>query len=53
MCTQSYDIPKISVKDNEMKDLLKYLYQNELILKENGAIKLIATSTFKNLLKTT
>ncbi|CAF1066861.1 unnamed protein product [Adineta steineri] len=53
MCTQSYDIPTISIKDNEMKDLLKYLYQNELILKENGAIKLIPTSNFKNLLKKT
>ncbi|CAF4375504.1 unnamed protein product, partial [Adineta steineri] len=39
--------------DNQMKDLLKYLYQNEPLLKENGAMKLIPTSNFKNLLKKT
>ncbi|CAF1240271.1 unnamed protein product [Adineta steineri] len=53
MSTQSFDIPTIEIKDNEMKDLLKYLYQNEPLLKENGAIKLIPTSNFKNLLKKT
>ncbi|CAF1346161.1 unnamed protein product [Adineta steineri] len=53
MSTQSSDIPTIEIKDNEMKDLLKYLYKNEPLLKENGAIKLIPTSNFKNLLKKT
>ncbi|CAF1184521.1 unnamed protein product [Adineta steineri] len=53
MSTQSSDIPTIEIKDNDMKDLLKYLYQNESLLKENGAIKLIPTSNFKNLLKKT
>ncbi|CAF3764407.1 unnamed protein product, partial [Adineta steineri] len=33
--------------------LLKYLYQNQPLLKENGAMKLIPTSNFKNLLKKT
>ncbi|CAF1412838.1 unnamed protein product [Adineta steineri] len=51
MSTQSFDIPTIEIKDNEMKDLLKYLYKNESLLKENGAMKLIPTSNFKNLLK--
>ncbi|CAF3840982.1 unnamed protein product [Adineta steineri] len=53
MSTQSSDIPTIEIKDNQMKDLLKYLYQNQLLLKENGAMKLIPTSNFKNLLKKT
>ncbi|CAF1415028.1 unnamed protein product [Adineta steineri] len=53
MSIESYDIPTISIKDNEMNDLLKYLYKNESLLKENGAIKLIPTSNFKNLLKKT
>ncbi|CAF1581062.1 unnamed protein product, partial [Adineta steineri] len=41
MSTQSSDIPTIEIKDNQMKDLLKYLYKNESLLKENGAMKLI------------
>ncbi|CAF1497754.1 unnamed protein product [Adineta steineri] len=53
MSTQSYDIPTLSINDDEIKDLLKYLYKNESLLKENGAIKLIPTSNFKNLLKKT
>ncbi|CAF4395116.1 unnamed protein product [Adineta steineri] len=53
MSTQSSDIPTIEIKDNQMKDLLKYLYQNQPLLKENGAMKLIPTSNFKNLLKKT
>ncbi|CAF1391337.1 unnamed protein product [Adineta steineri] len=53
MSTQSSDIPTIEMKDNQMKDLLKYLYQNQPLLKENGAMKLIPTSNFKNLLKKT
>ncbi|CAF1287532.1 unnamed protein product [Adineta steineri] len=53
MSSQSSEIPTIKIKDNEMKDLLKYLYQNESLLKENGAMKLIPTSNFKNLLKKT
>ncbi|CAF1419359.1 unnamed protein product [Adineta steineri] len=53
MSIESYDVPTISIKDNEMKDLLKYLYKNESLLKGNGAIKLIPTSNFKNLLKKT
>ncbi|CAF4252586.1 unnamed protein product, partial [Adineta steineri] len=53
MSTQSSDIPTIEIKDNQMKDLLKYLYQNQPLLKENGAMKLIPTSSFKNLLKKT
>ncbi|CAF4000479.1 unnamed protein product [Adineta steineri] len=53
MSTQSFDIPTIEIKDNEMKDLLKYLYKNESLLKENGAMKLIPTSNFKNILKKT
>ncbi|CAF1367329.1 unnamed protein product [Adineta steineri] len=53
MSTQIYEIPTISIKDNEMKDLLKYLYKNESLLKDNGAIKLISTSNFKDTLKKT
>ncbi|CAF0811857.1 unnamed protein product [Adineta steineri] len=53
MSIESYDIPTISIKDNELKDLLKYIYKNESLLKENGAIKLIPPKKFKNLLKKT
>ncbi|CAF1320536.1 unnamed protein product [Adineta steineri] len=53
MSIESFDILTIEIKDNEMNDLLEYLYQNESLLKENGAIKLIPTSNFKNLLKKT
>ncbi|CAF1162180.1 unnamed protein product [Adineta steineri] len=53
MSFESFDIPTIEIKDNEMKDLLKYLYKNKSLLKENGAIKLFPTSNFKNLLKKT
>ncbi|CAF0811818.1 unnamed protein product [Adineta steineri] len=53
MSIESYDIPTISLHDKELKDLLKYVYKNESLLKENGAIKLIPPKKFKNLLKKT
>ncbi|CAF0872332.1 unnamed protein product [Adineta steineri] len=53
MSIESYDIPTMLLKDKELKDLLKYVYKNESLLKENGAIKLIPPKKFKNLLKKT
>ncbi|CAF1419318.1 unnamed protein product [Adineta ricciae] len=53
MSKESCDIPTISINDNEMKDLLKYLYKNESLLKEYGGIKLIPSGDFRNNLKKT
>ena len=53
MSMQSFNIPTISINDDEITNLLKYLYKNESILQEYGAMKLIPSDNFQNILTKT
>ncbi|CAF1635158.1 unnamed protein product [Adineta ricciae] len=53
MSSKTSEIPTMFPNENEMKDLLKYLYEKQSILEEFGAIKLIPPDNFGNLLKKT